>query len=66
MAVTTNDRVTPKPAKPSDEAPEPVVAFEVSRTGVVSVKASDLLRTQAAKSQIKALESIERKVKAPA
>jgi hypothetical protein len=42
----------------SQDAPKAVVAFEVSRAGVVSVRPSDLLKTDAAKSQIKALAQI--------
>lgn len=64
--VTTNNRAVSKPVKTTDAAPKAVVDFEVSRAGVVSVKASDLLQTKAAKSQIKALEHIRERSKAAA
>jgi hypothetical protein len=62
--VTTNNRAASK--APAEQAPKAVVDFEVSRTGVVIVKPSDLLQTEAAKSQIKALEHIRERGKSKA
>ena len=40
------------------QAPKAVVAFEVSRSGVVNVEPSELLKTEQAKSQIRALKQL--------
>jgi len=42
----------------SSDVPKAVVTHDVSRTGIVSVNPADLLKTDEAQSQIRALEHI--------
>jgi hypothetical protein len=47
----------------SNDVPKAVVTHDVSRAGIVSVNPADLLKTDEAQSQIKALEHIHERAR---